>query len=314
MESAERNIKVSVCVVAYNQEYYIAECLKGLVNQETNFRYEIIVGDDCSTDGTKEIIASYEKEYPDLIRVIFHENNIGPVSNLLCTYSEAAGKYIAHLDGDDAVLPGKLQAQYDALEDNPQCTICSHDVVLIDNNGLVLSDSYKSHKAGINTLGDLYETLPFFAHSSKMFVNDLGSSYWNEFKSDTIDIEIHVQQAKRGNIFHLNDALGCYRVAVGMSSGNRSVNPMLPNATRRVFNKAILDGDYHIDFIGKCYAQAFFKYAYQSALLGNMSEARDFICESVGVKKISLIQFGFYVLSFFPKFLYVMCGLRRSLK
>ena len=78
----ENDIQVSVCVVTYNQENYIAECLESLVNQVTNFRYEIIVGEDYSTDGTRAIVQRYVEKYPNLIVPLFYKNNIGAVENI----------------------------------------------------------------------------------------------------------------------------------------------------------------------------------------------------------------------------------------
>ena len=120
------DIKVSVCVVTYNQEKYIAECLDSLVSQETDFKFEIIVGEDCSTDGTRAIVQQYVDKYPDLIKPIFHDQNVGAVENIKQVYLAAKGKYIAHLDGDDMALPTKLQKQFDTLEANPDCAICVH--------------------------------------------------------------------------------------------------------------------------------------------------------------------------------------------
>ena len=84
------DIQVSVCVVTYNQENYIAECLESLVNQVTNFRYEIIVGEDCSTDGTRAIVQRYVEKYPDLIVPLFYKENVGPVGNIKHIYKGLA--------------------------------------------------------------------------------------------------------------------------------------------------------------------------------------------------------------------------------
>ena len=128
----ENDIQVSVCVVTYNQENYIAECLESLVNQVTNFRYEIIVGEDCSTDGTRAIVQRYVEKYPDLIVPLFHKENLGPVENIKQVYKKAKGKYIAHMDADDIALPGKLQKQFEVLEKNNDCVICAHQMEFIN--------------------------------------------------------------------------------------------------------------------------------------------------------------------------------------
>ena len=132
----ENDIKVSVCVVTYNQENYIEECLESLVNQVTNFRYEIIVGEDCSTDNTRAVVQRYVEKYPDLIVPLFYKENLGPVENIKQVYKKAKGKYIAHMDGDDMALPNKLQKQFEILENNLDCNICSHDVARINSKGV----------------------------------------------------------------------------------------------------------------------------------------------------------------------------------
>lgn len=82
------NPKVSVCVVTYNQEKYIRQCLQSIVDQETNFLFEIIVADDCSTDGTAAIIRDFYHKYPSIIKSFFHYRNIGPAKNIFFTYKK----------------------------------------------------------------------------------------------------------------------------------------------------------------------------------------------------------------------------------
>lgn len=165
----ENDIQVSVCVVTYNQENYIAECLESLVNQVTNFRYEIIVGEDCSTDGTRSIVQRYVEKYPDLIVPLFYKENLGPVENIKQVYKKAKGKYIAHMDGDDIALPGKLQKQFEVLEKNNDCVICAHQMELINENDEVVGIDHVLNPKGKYTTYDLYLIHTLFRHSSKMF-------------------------------------------------------------------------------------------------------------------------------------------------
>ena len=141
------DIKVSVCVVTYNQEKYIAECLDSLVSQETDFKFEIIVGEDCSTDGTRAIVQQYVDKYPDIVKPIFHKNNVGAVENIKQVYIAAKGRYIAHIDGDDMALPTKLQEQFNILEKNPQAIICSHNMLEVVND-TITKDGYWNHPKG----------------------------------------------------------------------------------------------------------------------------------------------------------------------
>jgi glycosyltransferase involved in cell wall biosynthesis len=119
-------MKVSVIVPAYRLERYIGPCLEGLLRQETNFDFEVIVCDDKSPDGTLEVIRRVALEHPRL-RVLENDPNRGLVATMSRLLDAARGDYIAYLDGDDLAFPGKLQAQADYLEANPGCGIVYHE-------------------------------------------------------------------------------------------------------------------------------------------------------------------------------------------
>lgn len=229
------DIKVSVCVVTYNQEKYIAECLDSLVSQETDFKFEIIVGEDCSTDSTRAIVQQYVDKYPNLIKPIFHKNNVGAVENIKQVYLAAQGKYIAHMDGDDMALPTKLQRQFEVLEGNSDCSICVHNMKAIDGDSKPTVEAFKIFKEKKYTLLDLYLINPFFIHSSKMFINEI-EKYIENLDSNALDIEVHIEQAKRGNIFFLNERLGCYRQFSGVTYNGGLINPLIPERIRSVYS------------------------------------------------------------------------------
>ena len=225
--TVENGIKVSVCVVTYNQENFIAECLDSLVNQVTSFKYEIIVGEDCSTDGTRAIVQNYVDKYPDLIIPLFYQNNLGAVENIKQVYKKAKGKYIAHLDGDDSALPGKLQKQFDILEKNLDCSICVHNMNAVDKNSIPMKVEFTVFDEKKYSLIDMYLINPFFIHSSKMFVNKI-DEYIDQLNVNALDIEVHIEQAKQGNIYFLNEELGIYRQFVGVTYDNKLINPLIP--------------------------------------------------------------------------------------
>ncbi|WP_057830217.1 glycosyltransferase family 2 protein [Colwellia sp. TT2012] len=301
--------KVTVCVVTYNQESYIAKCLQSIVDQITEFEFEVIVGDDCSTDSTVDIIRSFKERYPSLIKVIFRDANIGFSKNLIDLYKRSTGEYICHMDGDDYMLPTKIQKQSYALDTNKECVFCCHDVIQVSNTDFTLFDNYKPRKQGVYNLIDLYKQLPFFAHSSKMFRNNQDNEWWEQFNENAIDIEIHVEQAKRGHIFHIDDILGAYRVFTGMSNEKGKLNPILPNGTRRIFQKELTKGNRSIL---PYYAKAMLAYSYQSAVLGNADDAKKYARESFRLGYFSKKQFVFYILSFAPFLLVFFSKVRSS--
>ena len=123
------NPLVSILCVTYNHKDYIAQALDSFLMQKTNFKFQVIVGDDCSTDGTTEILKEYAKKYPDIIKPIFREKNIGSTKNSLEVYSNAKTPYVAICEGDDYWIDEyKLQKQVDFLESNPDYAICFHPV------------------------------------------------------------------------------------------------------------------------------------------------------------------------------------------
>ena len=314
----ENDIKVSVCVVTYNQENYIAECLESLVNQVTNFRYEIIVGEDCSTDNTRAVVQRYVEKYPDLIVPLFYKENLGPVENIKQVYKKAKGKYIAHMDGDDMALPNKLQKQFEILENNLDCNICSHDVARINSKGVNQNNDW-IYPEKVYNLFDLYHKLPFFAHSSKMFRNKYKASFWDNLLNENyiLDIDVHVANTMDGNIYHLAELLGQYRINVGVSFQSK-VNPILPLGVIRVFNKALIlfkEDKKKIAQIQKSYAYAILQYAYNVAIFDNdVVLFKKYVNLSLSIKFIGLNQLIFKLATYFPILFFPEFKLRSKIR
>lgn len=129
----KNDILVSVFCIAYNQKKYIKQCLDSLVMQKANFNFEVIIYDDCSTDGTREIIREYADKYPNLIRTILPKCNIAQTEGFCkvnqMIFEKIKGKYHAGCEGDDYWIDEyKLQKQVDFLETHPDYSICFHPV------------------------------------------------------------------------------------------------------------------------------------------------------------------------------------------
>jgi len=133
---------VSVFVITYNHEKYIKQALDGILMQEVDFNYEVIIGDDASTDNTTKVLKQYAEKFPDKIKLILHENNIGIHANINSVWKECKGKYIASCEGDDFwVLPNKLKKQVEFLEKNKSYIATTHDFEIINEHDQIIAPS-----------------------------------------------------------------------------------------------------------------------------------------------------------------------------
>lgn len=131
------SVMLSVCMVSYNQQAYIKDAIESVLKQKTTFSYEVIISDDCSQDQTLDILRGYESKFPDKVRIITGEVNIGYPNNQRRSLEAAKGKYIALCDCDDYWTDSyKLQKQVDYLEGHPECAICFHNVMHIYEDNL----------------------------------------------------------------------------------------------------------------------------------------------------------------------------------
>lgn len=120
-------LMVSICCSTYNHEKFIVQALEGFLMQKTTFEFEIVVGNDCSTDNSIEILKEYQKKHPKKINLIIPVKNQGAHKNFINTVKHAQGKYIALCEGDDYWTDAyKLQKQVDFLEKNSEYIICGH--------------------------------------------------------------------------------------------------------------------------------------------------------------------------------------------
>lgn len=127
--------KVSIVSISYNQEKYIREALESFVAQKTDFDFEVIIADDCSTDKTAEIIREFSEAHPGIFRPILRDKNVGIQPNLIGALRAAKGEYIALCEGDDYWTdPQKLQSQVDFLENSPSYALCFHSVRVFFEN------------------------------------------------------------------------------------------------------------------------------------------------------------------------------------
>lgn len=215
--------KVSVCVLTYNYKDYIRNCLTTILDQVTNFHFEVIVADDCSTDGTADIIREFQTRYPDRLRAVLHTDNLGPCGNYLSAHELADGEYIAHLDGDDYMLPGKLQAQADFLDAHPECSIVKHRMLHLRPSTGELFEDGLGRVVGNGrwfTLTDVLRTGSLGTHSSKMYrrASVRSGMKWPPLFLDWLTDVVNLSS---GNLYILPQILGVRRVGIGVSSDSQ---------------------------------------------------------------------------------------------
>lgn len=167
-------MKVSVCMLTYNQAAYIQQALDSVLMQKINFDLEIIIGDDFSKDGTRDIIRDYAARYPHIIKPILRSRNIGVIPNLIEVLHSCSGEYVAMLDGDDFWTEDeKLQKQINYLEHNPGVVISAHNSKFLLPDGTTylfnnLERYQQFEEGGVFTIED-YIIRSFFHTSSIVF-------------------------------------------------------------------------------------------------------------------------------------------------
>jgi len=207
-------MKVSVLVMTYNHARFIAQALDSALAQETEFPFEIIVSEDYSTDGTRELVKDYQQRFPEKIRLILSERNVASNAVVARGIDAARGEYIALLDGDDYwTSSNKLQKQVDFLEHHPECAICFHNATVVHENGSQEPRLWTppDHRE-ITTLEELWMG-NYIATCSTMFRKGLFGEFpaWYDSFFPITDWPLHILNAEHGKIGYLNEVMGVYR-------------------------------------------------------------------------------------------------------
>jgi glycosyltransferase involved in cell wall biosynthesis len=207
--------KVSVLVVTYNQERFIRQTVESALMQQVNFNYEIVIGEDFSTDGTREIVIDLRQKFPDRIRLLLWEQNLGFAgkANFVQTLRACCGEYVAVLEGDDYwTCPDKLQKQVDFLDSHSECVICSHKIDVVYEDGRQPSTVWPPPgQKPISTLEDLL-VVNIVPACSNMFRRGLFSDFPEWYYEVSMgDWPLHILNAQYGNIGHLDEAMAVSR-------------------------------------------------------------------------------------------------------
>jgi len=213
--------KVSVCVITYNQARYIGQCLQSIVDQHTDFDFEVLVGDDCSTDGTRAIVQKFVDNYPTVVKPVFHPVNVGGTANFLSVHALASGEYVCHCDGDDFWLPGKLSSQAKLMDENSDVVQVWHRQHFVDQDSAYIGVFPKrfpelifGRRLSYDDLAHSYGLVG--QHSSQIYRRSARSILTRDGRP-TIDYFDALDIGSKGISLYMKEFLGCYRVVAGGS-------------------------------------------------------------------------------------------------
>lgn len=209
MKAAGATPKVSVCVITYNHEAYIATCLQSIVDQQADFDFEVVVSDDCSTDGTRAIVDSFAQRYPNHVRRLHQPSNLGGCRNYLSVHRSATAEFTCHCDGDDYWCPGKLQAQVVFLEQHPACACVFTNASVVADGGSPIGTFSSGVPSEINA-SYLIRRGNFLTHSSMMYRTACRDDMLVD-GADFIDLQLYLRISRRGLLGFIDKPLVCYR-------------------------------------------------------------------------------------------------------
>ena len=225
---------VSVIVMAYKHGPYLAAALESVLAQAVDFPFEVLVGEDCSPDDTREVALRFQERHPDRVRVITAGRNVGVMRNYHRLLAASRGQFIAYLDGDDAWLPGKLQRQMDFLRDNPDCSGAYANALTVDEKG--------SPVGVFNDVGTAKFDLAYllrhgnFLNASSMLIRAAVREHVLAIDEPFIDYRVHLRAARAGLLAHFRQPLAVYRI-----SSSSSMLAHSNDRVRQCYWEAILD-------------------------------------------------------------------------
>lgn len=229
----DESIMLSIAVLTYNHESYLRQALDSILEQKVNFKYEILVGDDQSSDHTRDIICEYKKKYPDRFRIFLRKKNVGATYNGYYLGTQSKGKYFTILEGDDYWQDDmKLQKQIDFLEHHPDFYACTHQCLVVDENNIPIEskndrkESYFWYFSKKEYMISDFEKGRYAGHISTMVMRNIYHDPNLDcricYKAHRMigDRTIQLLVASQGRVYVMPEILSCYRLVENMNSKN----------------------------------------------------------------------------------------------
>ena len=253
------NPDISIAMLAYNHEKYISRAIESVLMQKTSYSFKIIIAEDHSTDNTRKIILDYQKNFPEKIKLILQDNNVGAKLNNFDLLSNLEGNYIAALEGDDYWTdPLKLQKQVDFLEANPDYVLCFHKVDILKTDGKIVEDFITKVPENYETI----ETLARFGnyiHTPSVVFRNIIKEFPFEFQHSPIgDYFLYMMLAEYGKLKYLEEKMCVYRYGVGIFSAKSELKIAKSNLKLFICLVSYLKDEKIKKIIFKRQLQAFF--------------------------------------------------------
>lgn len=217
LDCATPDVVVSVIVLTYNHESFIANALDSVLAQRADFPVEILISEDDSTDGTRDIVREYAAKNATRVRLLLSDRNLNSNEVTARAIEAARGRYLAIMDGDDYwTSPEKLQCQVSFLEAHPDCSVCFHDMTVVDTAGHLLESTFvRKDVARLTDLDDIL--VGNYVPGSAAMIRRLSLSplplWLNE--APYCDWALLVLAARQGRLGFLAEVLGAYRRHAG---------------------------------------------------------------------------------------------------
>lgn len=202
------DIMLSVVVITYNQENYVRQCIESILQQEVNFKYEILVGDDASSDHTVAVLEELRAENPGVIRLLTHESNVGAARNIYDLFMIAKGKYLTRLEGDDFwEKTGQLQFSVDFLEQNSDFIAISRSTKSMDMDGNIFLQPVMHFKNNRATIKDYLKSKAIGNQLYRNIFKDTSKDYTFIYTSQRMlaELALGVFIVSQGDIYVTNE-------------------------------------------------------------------------------------------------------------
>lgn len=286
IEEDKNTVLVSVAMITFNHEEFIAQAIEGVLMQQTDFHFELIIGEDCSTDQTRRIVQTFQQKYPQIIQTILYDKNVGMHQNFINTITKGSGKYIAICEGDDYWTdPLKLQKQFDFLENNSGYAACIHDAKIYSETKKAFITSYgkkaiygKLWKKDVLMRDDLIKYW-FCGPTASFFFRNIKDRfqfpewYYRIYGADTA---LMILIAKFGKIKLLRECMSVYRVDNANSSEGQRVQYLY-----KLYKSIIKQNLYLLTIFEKKYSKYFILRAAMAAKILLILPVRNLIKKQV---------------------------------